>query len=119
VISGGDIPLKNFGNGPALKLRAIIVQGFTDQIVAEWKRGQGPNGSVRGEFKFAALSAGGMANWEHAFETHPKGEKGLLLVEYRDIYGDVSLSGYEYRIDDIDGNLKVVPTEPIGVHNAN
>lgn len=118
VISGADIVLRNFGNGPALMLRAFMAQGVREQIISEWKRRQGPTGSVTGEYRFAALSpAGPAANWRHAFGTASRGEKGMLLVEYRDIYGNECLSGFEYQILDQDGHLEVIAGDLIGVEH--
>jgi hypothetical protein len=43
-----------------------------------------------------------------------KGDAGLILVEYNDIYGREFLSGWEYTISEVDGKrLALVARTPI------
>lgn len=61
--------------------------------------------------RWAFLKVDAQVNWLTAFEGPTKGEKGLILVEYRDIYGREFLSGWEYRIES-----QIRQTEVLGAH---
>jgi hypothetical protein len=101
----------NFGKGPALDLRPAISSGSADRVVDEWVRRTGPSDSRRTGPRWAFLKVDAQVNWLTAFEGPTKGEKGLILVEYRDIYGREFLSGWEYRIES-----QIRQTEVLGAH---
>lgn len=104
----------NVGNGPAIDLKPFISDGDVTRIRDEWKQRTGPSDSRRTGPNWAALKDGASIPWQRAFEALRSGQAGVIAVEYHDIYGREILSGWAYRIEEVeDKRLVVIPGIPL------
>ncbi len=108
----------NYGNGAAIDLRLFINDGTAIQTVNEWQQRTRLSGVEMYGPRWSVLRAGQGNSWRGVIESQTDGTEGLVLVEYRDIYGREFLSGWEYRVNKRHGAefvlIKGSPIYPVG-----
>lgn len=107
-IDTGKLFFTNFGNGPAIDLKPFISDGDVTRMADEWKRRTGPTDSRRLGPSWIILKAGQSLPWLGAFEAPKTGDAGVIAVEYRDIYEREFLSGWAYRIEEVDRYMATI-----------
>ncbi len=115
------VSFRNLGNGAAINVEVTVSEESTVPskamilvIQEAWKRRQLGVTQKRSGPTWPFIDRGQRVLWVNAFESPKEGETGIILVEYRDIYGTEFLSGWAYRFARVQGErLALTPGEPL------